>query len=470
MQARPGQLLQQYARHLRRRRLVDVLRLARIQLHPGDQFAQIVRRQVFARDHELRIDRHQPDRLEILLQIVGQRIDDVADVGVPLAEVDGVAVRRRAREPADPDRAAGAADVLDDHRLAQQRPHALGQNARRHIGRAARRERHDHGDLARRVGLRQRVRSAGQGRDQRDGNHQLFHRAFSDLGLVQGGEVLGRLLLARRHLLAQIMEARTRGRIGQRIDDGGIELADDILWRALGCPQRKPDRAVDSVHPRLVYGRDLGRRGQPAFAHDGVGLDQARPHLRQAVGCNRHREVDLAGNDVLHRRSPAAIGHELEARAGFLLHEGAADVRRAAGARMPHRGLVRVRVQPGDEFLQIVRREIFSRDQDLRTIDHHRDRLEIVHHIKRQIEERAVEHMRAQAAEAQRVTVCGRARDPADADIAAPAPDVFDDHRLAERGAHALGNDARKSVVRSAGGERHHDRNRTRGIDLRRRG
>ena len=96
---------------------------------------------------KLRIDRDQPDRLEVLLQVVVDVVDDAADVGIPLADVDGVAVRRRARDAADRDAAAGAADVLDDDRLAEDRPHLLGHDARDDIGRAARRERHHQRDL-----------------------------------------------------------------------------------------------------------------------------------------------------------------------------------------------------------------------------------------------------------------------------------------------------------------------------------
>ena len=68
-------------------------------------------------------------------------------MGVPLADVDGVAIGRGARDAADRDAAAGAADVLDDDRLAERRPHALGHDARGDIGRAARRERNDERDL-----------------------------------------------------------------------------------------------------------------------------------------------------------------------------------------------------------------------------------------------------------------------------------------------------------------------------------
>ena len=53
-------------------------------------------------------------------------------------------------------RAGGTADILDDHRLAERHPHALGHDARQDVGAAAGRERHDHGDLLRRKALRRR--------------------------------------------------------------------------------------------------------------------------------------------------------------------------------------------------------------------------------------------------------------------------------------------------------------------------
>ena len=73
----------------------------------------------FLRDQELRIDRDQPDRLEVLLQVVVELVDDAADMGVPLADVDGVAIGRGARDAPDRDAAAGAADILDRRRTAR---------------------------------------------------------------------------------------------------------------------------------------------------------------------------------------------------------------------------------------------------------------------------------------------------------------------------------------------------------------
>jgi hypothetical protein len=56
-----------------------------------------------------------------------------------------------------------------------------------------------------------------------------------DFGLLQCAERLRRLLFDRQKILAKIGEALTHRRIGQRIHDSRIELADDPLWSALGA-------------------------------------------------------------------------------------------------------------------------------------------------------------------------------------------------------------------------------------------
>jgi len=68
-------------------------------------------------DHELGIVGDQADRLEILFQIVVEFVDDAADMGVPLADVERVAVRRRTGDAPYPDAAACAADIFDYDRL-----------------------------------------------------------------------------------------------------------------------------------------------------------------------------------------------------------------------------------------------------------------------------------------------------------------------------------------------------------------
>jgi hypothetical protein len=67
---------------------------------------------------------------------------------------DRVAVRRGARHARGADHAAGAADRFDHKLLSKRLRHAVGENARDRVGRAARRERHDQGHRPAGIGLR----------------------------------------------------------------------------------------------------------------------------------------------------------------------------------------------------------------------------------------------------------------------------------------------------------------------------
>jgi len=61
---------------------------------------------------------------------------------------------RRPRHAAQPEASPRAGNILDDHGLAERCPQALGQNARDRVGWTACRVWHDHGERARRIGLR----------------------------------------------------------------------------------------------------------------------------------------------------------------------------------------------------------------------------------------------------------------------------------------------------------------------------
>ena len=138
--------------------------LVRVGLEPVDQFLEVVRRQGFPHDSELRIGRDQRDRLEIVQHVVWQLVDRAVDhMRAPMADTDRVAVGRGARDASDADRARRSGCVLDDDGLAERRPHPLAHDPRDRIGRAARGERHDQRDRARRIGLRPRkARHSGQ--------------------------------------------------------------------------------------------------------------------------------------------------------------------------------------------------------------------------------------------------------------------------------------------------------------------
>ena len=132
-------------------------------------------RQRLSADDHGRLGRDQPDRLQVLQQIDRQIVHRAAgDIGAPLADLHGVAVGRRARDADHAGRAAGAGRILDDHRLAEMRPHAFGHDAPDRVGRSAGGERHQYRDGTRGEGLR--VRAADRaGRGQRNGDHRLYH-------------------------------------------------------------------------------------------------------------------------------------------------------------------------------------------------------------------------------------------------------------------------------------------------------
>jgi hypothetical protein len=157
-----GQILEQHAADIGRRVLVDKIDLAGIGLHPGHKFGEVLRRKVVLGDHQLWIVGDQADRLKILFEIVIELVDDAADMGIPLADVEGVAIGCRAGDAPDPDAAAGTADIFNDDRLPERCAHALGQDTGGGVGRSARRERNHQRDLARWIGLRLRIGEAGQ--------------------------------------------------------------------------------------------------------------------------------------------------------------------------------------------------------------------------------------------------------------------------------------------------------------------
>jgi len=96
-----------------------------------------------------------------------------------------------------------------------------------------------------------------------------------------------------------------------------------------------------------------------------------------------------------------------------------------------------------------------------------RDRREIRQRVERDLREHVrVDHHRAVEAEQQRVAVGRGLRHLLGADVAARAGAVLDDHLLAEADAERLGHHARAVVGDAAGGERHHDAHRLRGILL----
>jgi hypothetical protein len=106
-------------------------------------------------------------------------------------------------------------------------------------------------------------------------------------------------------------------------------------------------------------------------------------------------DVDLAGDEILHRGPSATVGHELEFRTGDVLEVDAADVGAAAVAGGSLRRGRGVRLEPADQIFQVLCRHGLPGDDELRIGGNQRDRLEIIEHMVRQLIDRAIDHMRA---------------------------------------------------------------------------
>ena len=129
---------------------------ARIGRGVGDQVLERVGLEVLADQQHHRRARHQHDRFEVDARIVGQILvqPDAGGMRAEISQHHGVAVGRRFGDAGGADRAAGTGDVLDHDLLGECLTHMLPENAGENVGRPAGRERHHHGDGARRIRLR----------------------------------------------------------------------------------------------------------------------------------------------------------------------------------------------------------------------------------------------------------------------------------------------------------------------------
>ena len=134
---------------------VSLRDLGMVRRQPGDQLLQVLRRHVILRDDQIRTACKQRDRLEILHDIVLERVDGaIGDELISGREAKRVAIGRGARDATDTDIAGRTAHILDHHGSTQRRRHRFRQDARKHIDGPARRKGYYHGNWTRRIGLR----------------------------------------------------------------------------------------------------------------------------------------------------------------------------------------------------------------------------------------------------------------------------------------------------------------------------
>ena len=119
-----------------------------------------------------------------------------------------------------------------------------------------------------------------------------------------------------------------------------------------------------------------GMVGERCAARFASRLDCSAPHLRQRNGSlGDHNVKDLARDQVRHGGTSTAVGDQLKARISQLLQQQAGDLR--CCGNVGELCFPRVRLHPGDQFLEIVCWKILASDHELRIYGHKPDRLEI---------------------------------------------------------------------------------------------
>src|SRR5512140_738136 len=66
-----------------------------------------------------------------------------------------------------------------------------------------------------------------------------------DLGLLERGEPLRRLLFLGRDVETEFGELRFGGRIGEHLHHRAVELGDHVFRRAFGRPETEPSRHIE---------------------------------------------------------------------------------------------------------------------------------------------------------------------------------------------------------------------------------
>jgi hypothetical protein len=128
-------------------------------------------------------------------------------------------------------------------------------------------------------------------------------------------------------------------------------------------------------------------------------------------GCwSGDEQVNLAGQQVLETGSRTAIWYDGELSPRLFPKQCCEEVVRDSGPS--GRGLVRIGLEPSDQFDQVVGRQRFPCKKHLWICDQRRNGREIVQNIIGKRIVGAVEHMRPEEAPADRIAVGPRTRDP----------------------------------------------------------
>ncbi len=274
------------------------------------------------------------------------------------------------------------------------------------------------------------------------------------------GERLGRRLLGGGRRGPELGEALADGRVGDRRLQRLVELGEHVVRGAGRGVEPVPDADLEVRQAALGGGRHVGQVGEPLGRGHGIGLHLAAEDLAGGVRGLVAHEVDLAAEQVGHRRAGALVGHGDDLGADRRHEQHAAEVARRADAGVGVGHGVGVGLHVVDQLLERVRLEVLAGDDRHRHRGDEADRREVGLRVVGEIGVERRRRRHADVVQQQRVAVGRGAGRLGGAEGAAGAADVLHDDLLAERLRHRLGDQPGHRVGRPAGGEGHDDRDR----------
>ena len=222
-----------------------------------------------------------------------------------------------------------------------------------------------------------------------------------------------------------------------------------------GVPPRRahaPPAVVDDRQALLGERGHLGRDREPLGAGHAQDAQPLALVQRQREGDRPDHEVHAAGDDLL-QRGPGALERDAGHRdAGQLLELLRQHLGHRAGADAAVVQLTGARPGVGDECLQVGGRHFVRGGERVVRLRDQADRRQVLDLVGDALIEKRIERIDV-GAQQQRVPVRRLRQHIVRRDHAGGAGLVLHHHRLAERNAQLVGDQARRDVARAAGGE-----------------
>ena len=194
----------------------------------------------------------------------------------------------------------------------------------------------------------------------------------------------------------------------------------------------------------------------------GDGANPIRLHLRNSDIWDFEHEINLPGDEVVHRRRGALVRDRAQVDPSMQFQELASKLlQRCTGAAGHRSGL---RLRRCQQLRHGARREFGVGDQDEREAGEPRYRGQIGQRSEIKLVDDGIDDDRPWSAEDDRVTVGGGARRRLHADVARGAWAVIDEDRLLQTCAETLSDDARNRIRGPARRKRHDPSDRLRRI------